>query len=120
MVFFLGTQRVPIMFSVFLILFQITMPKCHKTNPNCFWHVPTEWFGLNFISALLSESYWNYAIHIVRVCVSPFSAINLQTHFYKKSKNRPGFGSRDMASLYELLCHHSLNNTDPLIVESLS
>ena len=43
------------------ILFQITMPKCHKTYPNCIWHVPSEWQGLNFDSALLTKVYWNYA-----------------------------------------------------------
>ena len=54
---FSGTHQLSIKFSVFL--YQITITECHKTYPNCFWHVPPEWFGLNFNSALLTKVYWN-------------------------------------------------------------
>ena len=49
------------------------MPKCHKIYPNCIWQVPSEWHTLGFYSALLTKVYWNYATHIVRVCVTPIS-----------------------------------------------
>ena len=46
------------------------MPKCHKIYPNCIWQVPIEWHKLGFYSTLLAKVYWNYATHIVRVCVT--------------------------------------------------
>ena len=60
------------------------MPKCHKIYPNCIWHVPCEWHGLNFDRALLTKVYWNYATHIVRVCVSSKSPINPNLPFTQK------------------------------------
>ena len=96
------------------------MPKCHKIYPNCIWHVQPEWFGLNFNSALLTKVYWNYATHIVRACVSSRSAINDNLPFTKKGNLQIKFGSRAMASLYELLCHHSVTNNDLLLEELLS
>ena len=63
--------------SVFF-LFQINMPKCHKIYPNCIWQVSTERHTLGFYSALLTEVYWCYATHIVRVCVTPISRKNIQ------------------------------------------
>ena len=96
------------------------MRKCHKFYSNCNWHVPPEWFGLNFHSALLTKVYWKYAIHIVRVCVSSKSPINPNLPSTKKSNLEVKFGSRAMLSLYELLCHHSLTTNDPLLEELLS
>ena len=61
------------------------MPKSHKIYPNCLWHVPLEWFGFNFNSALLTKLYWNYATHTVRVCVSPLGPINPQLHVSKSA-----------------------------------
>ena len=49
------------------------MPKCHKIYPNCIWQVLSEWHTLGFYSALSTKVYWNYATHIVRVCVTPIS-----------------------------------------------
>ena len=42
-------------FLVLFILFQITMPECHKIYPNCIGHVPPEWFGLIFNCSLLTN-----------------------------------------------------------------
>ena len=80
--------------SVFFNSFQITMPKCHKNYPKFIWQVSTEWHTLGFHSAVLSEVYWNYATHIVRVCVTPIlpqtskldlnDKCNLQVHFVSK------------------------------------
>ena len=95
------------------------MPKCHKNCPNCTWHVASEWFDSSFNSVLLSKVYRNYATHIVRVCVFLLGPINPQVHL-SKSNLQVKFGSRALASLYELLCHHSLTNTDPLLEEFLS
>ena len=96
------------------------MPNCHKIYPNCIWHVPPEWYGLIFNSALLTKVYWNYATHIVRVCVSSKSPINPSLPFTKKSNLQVKFGSKAMASLYDLLWYHSLISTNPLLEELLS
>ena len=96
------------------------MPKCHKIYPNCIWHVPSEWHGLNFGTALLTKVYWNYATHIVRVCFSSKSPINPNLPFPQKSNLQVHFGSKAMASLYDLLCYHSLTSTDPLLEELLA
>ena len=95
------------------------MPKCHKIYPNCIWQVPPEWFGSTFNSALPTNVYSNYATHIVSVCFSPLSPINLQLHPFRKCNIQVKFGSRAMASLYELLCHHSLTTSESLLEELL-
>ena len=96
------------------------MPKFPQKNPNCIWHILSEWHGLNFDSAFLTKVYWNYATHIVRVCVSAKSPINPNLPFTKKSNLQVHFGSKAMASLYDRLCYHSLKSTDPLLGELLS
>ena len=96
------------------------MLECHKIYRNCIWQVPPEWHGLNFDSALLANLYWNYATHIVRVCVSSKSAINPNLHVYKKNNLQVHFSSKAMARLYELICHHSLKCFDPLLEELFS
>ena len=82
--------------------------------------MPPEWFGLNFISALLTKVYWNYATPIVRVCVSPLGPIYPHLHLSKNCSIQVKFGSKAMASLYDLLCYHSFTSTDPLLEELLS
>ena len=116
---YLGTHQFPIMLSVPFLVFQLTMPKCHKTYPKCTWHEPHDCFGLNFNSALNTNIYWNYSTHIVRVCASPLCPINPHLHV-PKSNLQVKFGSEDMASQYELLCHHFLTTTDPLLEEFFS
>ena len=96
------------------------MPKCHKIYPHCIWHVPSEWHGLNFDTALLTKVYWNYATHIVRVCLSHKTPINPDLPFTKKSNLQVHFGSKAMASLYDLLRYHSLTSTDPLLEELIA
>ena len=96
------------------------MPKCHKFYPNCIWHVFSEWHGLNFDTALLTKVYWNYATHIVRVCVSSKTPINPNLPFTQKGNLQVHFGSKAMASLYDLLCYHSLTSTDPLFEELIA
>ena len=96
------------------------MPKCHKIYPNCTWHVPSEWHGLNFDTALLTKVYWNYTTHIVRVCLSHKHPINPDLPFTTKSNLQVHFGSKAMASLYDLLCYHSLSCTDPLLEELIA
>ena len=96
------------------------MPKCHKIYPNCIWHVPSGWHGLNFDTALLTKVYWNYATHIVRVCITHKTPINPDLPFTNKSNLQVHFGSKAMASLYDLLCYYSLTCSDPLLEELLS
>ena len=95
------------------------MPKRHKKYPNRIGHVPPEGFALKFNSALPTKVYWNYTTHIVRVCVSSKSPINPNLPFTRKINLQNKFGSRAMASLYELLCHYFLTNNDPLLEELL-
>ena len=103
-----------------LFLFQINMPKCHKNYPNCIWQVSTECHTLGFYSALLTKVYWNYATHIVRVCVTSIWPKTSKLDLTDKCNLQVHFGSKAMASLNELLCHHSLTTNDPLLEELLS
>ena len=96
------------------------MPKCHKIYQNCIWHVPSEWHGLNFDSALLTKVYWINATHFVRVCVSSKSPSNPNLPFTEKSNLQVKLGSKAMVSLYDLLCYHSLTSTDLLLEELLA
>ena len=96
------------------------MPKCHKIYPHCIWQVPSEWHTLGFYSALLTKVYWNYATHIVRVCVTPIAPKTSQLYLTDKSNLQVHFGSKAMASLYDLLCYHSLTSTDLLLEVLLS
>ena len=96
------------------------MPKCHKIYPNCIWQVPTEWHTLGFYSALLTKVYWNYATHIVRVCITPISPTTSKLDNKDKSNLQVHFGSKAMASLYDLLCYQSLTSTDPLLEELIA
>ena len=96
------------------------MPKCHKNSPNCTWQVSTEWHTLGFYSALLSKVYWNYATHIVRVCVTLISPQTSKLDLNDKCNLQVHFGSKTMASLYDLICYHSLTSTDPLLEELLA
>ena len=104
----------------FSTLFQINMPKCHKIYPNCICQVPTERHTLGYYSTLLTKVYWNYANHIVRVCVTPISPNTSKLDLTDKSNLHVHFGSKAMASLYDLLCYHSLTSTDLLLEVWLS
>ena len=96
------------------------MPECRKIYSNCIWHVPREWYGLNFNLALLTKVYWNYASYIVRVCVSSRTPNNLNLPFTKKNNLQNKFGAKAVTSLYDLFCYHSVTFTDPLLEELLS
>ena len=116
---FSGTRQVPIMLSGFFILFQITMPKCHKNYPKCIWQFLTEWHTLDFYSALLFKVYWNNATHIVRVCVTPIWPKASKFDLTDKCNLQVHFGSKANASFHERLCHHSLTCPYPLLEELL-
>ena len=96
------------------------MPKCHKIYPNCIWQLSTEWHTLGFYSALLNKCYWDYATHIVRVCITPISPKTFKLNLTDKCNLQVHFGSKAMASLYDFLCHHSLTCSDSLLDELLS
>ena len=96
------------------------MPKCHRIYPNCIWQVPTEGHTLGFYSVLLTKVYWNYATDIVRVCVTPISQKTSKLDLTDKSNIQVHFGSKAMASLYDLLWYLSLTSRDPLLEELLS
>ena len=96
------------------------MAKCHKVYPDCIRQVPTEWHSLRFYPALLTKVYCNYATHFVRVCVTPISPKTSKLELTDKSNLQVHFGSKAMASLYDLLCYHSLTSMDPLLEELLA
>ena len=96
------------------------MPKCHKIYPKCIWQVPTEWHTMGFYSAFVTKVYWNYSTHIVLVYVTLISPKTSKLDLTDKSNLQFHFGSEAMASLYDLLCYHSLTSTDPLLEELLS
>ena len=96
------------------------MPKCRKNYPNCIWQASTGWHSLGFYSALLTKVHWNYATHIVRVCVTSISPNTSKLDPNDKCNLQVHFGSKAMASLHELLCHQFLTSNDPLLEELLS
>ena len=98
------------------------MLKCHKIYPNCIWQVPSEWHTLGFYSALLYGISLLELCHsfVVRVCVTPISPQTPKLDSTDKSNLQVHFGSKAMASCYDLLCYHSLTSTDPLLEELLS
>ena len=51
----------------------------------------------------------------MRVCVTPISPQTSKLDLNDKSNLQVHFGSKPMASLYNLLCYHSLTSTDPLL-----
>ena len=57
---------------------------------------------------------------IVRACLTPISPKTSKLDLTDKSNLQVHFGSKAMASLYDLLCYHSLTPTDPLLEELLS
>ena len=73
-----------------------------------------------FFSALLTKVSWNYATHIVRVCVTPILPKTSKLDHTDKSNLQVHFGSKAMASLYDLLCYHALTSKDPLLEELLA
>ena len=100
--------------------FQITMTKSHKIYPNGIWHVPPEWHGLKYYSALLNKVYWSYPTNIVRVCVTPFQPTTAKLKVKTKSNKQIHFGSKVMASPHEFSCYSSLTCSDHLREELIA
>ena len=96
------------------------MPKCIKIYPNWIGILPHAWHGLKVYSALFTKVSWNYATDIVRVCVTAISASTLKLDVNRKCSIQICFNSKAMGSLYELLCHHALSSSDPLLDKILS
>ena len=96
------------------------MPKCQKFYPNCQWTITHCWPNMTLDTVLLTKVYWSYSTRIVRVCFTPL----LQSTFKRDLKHNRNvqipFNSSAMASLYELLCYHSLENFDPIMDEFLT
>ena len=96
------------------------MPKCHKFYPNCQWTVTHCWPNLTLDTVLLTKVYWSYSTHIVRVFFTPLLKPTLKRDLKRKSIIQITFNSPAMASLYELLCYHSLEDFDPFMDEFLT
>ena len=96
------------------------MPKCHKFYPNCQWMVTHCWPNLTLDTVLLTKSYWSYSTHIVGVCFTPLIEPTLKQDLKRKTNVQITFSSSAMASLYELLCYHSLENFGPIMDEFLT
>ena len=113
-------------FSLSRILLLITlytynkMPKCHKFYPNCQWTVTHCWPNLTLDTVLLTKVYWSYSTHIVHVCFTPLLKPTLIRDLKRKSIIQITFNSPAMASLYEVLCYHSLEDFDPIMDEFLT
>ena len=95
------------------------MPTCERIYPNCNWTISTEWHGLNLSSALLTKVYWNYATDIIRVCFTAISPPTLKPNVTHKSIIPIRPSSKAIGSLFELLCHHSMQPLDPMLDELL-
>ena len=96
------------------------MPKCHKFYPNCQWTVTHCWPNLTLDTVLLTKVYWSYSTHIVRVCFTPLLIPTLKRDLKRKGDAQITFNFPAMASLYELLCYHSLEDFDPKMDEFLT
>ena len=96
------------------------MPKCHKIYPNCQCTVTHCWPNLTFDTVLLTKVFWSYSTHIVRVCFTLLLKPTLKRDLKRKSNIQITFNSPAMASLYELLCYHSLEVFDPIMDEFLT
>ena len=96
------------------------MPKCHKFYPNCQWTVTHCWPDLALDTVLLTKVYWSLSTCIVRVCFRPLLKPTLKRDIKRKSNLQININSPAMASLYELLCYHSLEDFDPIMDEFLT
>ena len=96
------------------------MPKCHKFYPNCQWTVSHCWPDLALDIVFLTKVYWSYSTRIVRVCFTPLLQPTLKRDLKRKSNVQITFNSSAMDSFYELLCYHSLDNSDPIMDEFLT
>ena len=96
------------------------MPKCHKFYPNCQLTLTHCWPNLTLDTVLLTKVYWSYSTRIVRVCFTPLLEPTLKWDLKQKPNVQISFNSSAMASLYELLCYHSLENFDPFMDEFLT
>ena len=96
------------------------MPKCHKFYPNCQWTVTYCWPNLTLDTVLLTKVYWSYSTHVVPVCFRPLIKPTLTQDLKRKSNVQIPFNSLAMASLYEILCYHALQNFDPIMDEFLT
>ena len=93
------------------------MPKCHKFYPNCQWTVNRCWPNLALDTLLLTKVYWSYSTHIVLVCFTPLLKPTLKRDLRRKSNIQMNLNFPAMASLYEVLCYHSLEDFDPFMDE---
>ena len=96
------------------------MPDCHKSYPNCQWTVTHCWPNLALDKVFLTKVYWSYSTHIVRVCFTPLLEPTLKRDLKRKSNVQITFNSPATASLFELLCYHSLEDFDPTMDEFLT
>ena len=104
-----------------MIYSRSTMPKCYKIYPNCTWFVPPEWQKLNIYEVTLTKVYWKRTLP-VRVCfysTTPDARSPYSPHGLRKFNLNVIPDSKAMASLYELLCYHSLEHDDPLLEDLL-
>ena len=96
------------------------MPKCHKFYPNCQWKVTHCWPHLALDKVFLTKVHWSYSTQIVRVCFTPHLKPTLKWDLKCKSEIQINFNSPAMASFYELLCYHFLEQLDPIMDKFLT
>ena len=96
------------------------MSKCHKFYPNCQWTATHSWPDLALEIVLLTEVSWSYSTRIVSVCFTPLVKPTIKKDFKCKSNLQIDINSPVMASLYDLLCYHSLEHFDLILDEFLT
>ena len=96
------------------------MPKCLKIYPNCQRTVTTFWPNLALDTVHLTKVYWTYSANNVRVCFTPLLQPTLQRDLKHKRRFPVKLNSPAMASLYEMLCNHSLQHLDSIMDELLT
>ena len=96
------------------------MPKCHKFYPNCQWTVTHFWSDLALNTVFLTKIYWSYSTNIIRVCFTPLLLPTLKEDLKHKQNFLIRFNSPAMASLYEVLCYHSIELLDPMMDEFIT
>ena len=96
------------------------MPKFHKFYCNCQWTVTHCWPDLASDTVFSTNVYWSYSTHIVRVFFTPLLKPTLKRDLKRKSNFQINLNPLAKASLYELLCYHSLAHLDPIMDEFLT
>ena len=71
-------------------------------------------------TVLLTKVYWKYSTSIVRVGFTLLLPLTFKRDFKRKSNLQVNVNSLAKTSLYQLLCYHSHQHSDPILEEFLA